>query len=109
MAIWKKKSETITIPEPKFGYIDVSIIGDSRLVTHKWSEKAKREIRDKHEKKAKGPREIRNPQAEYEGSMYTLPNQKGYFFPQRVFKHFKKRVQIENKTTNWNHQHEKNE
>lgn len=49
----------------------VSIVGMTPLIVHKWSEKALRQIRDKQagEKKI---REKKNPQEDYESSMYRL-------------------------------------
>ena len=46
------------------------IEGISPLITHKWSEKAIRMITDKQGGKAKQAREIRDPQADYEGATY---------------------------------------
>lgn len=49
------------------------IVGDEPLITHAWSEKAKKEMRDNQqgtaESKAKG-REPKDPIAEYEGAFY---------------------------------------
>ena len=48
----------------------------SILVTHQWSEKAKKEMRDKQQKKARGPRAPKDPQAEYEAARYLNENGK---------------------------------
>ena len=45
----------------------------SELVIHKWDEKAMKMIKDKQAKKLT-KREVRDPEAEYEGAMYRLPN-----------------------------------
>jgi hypothetical protein len=43
----------------------------SLLVTHVFAEKAKQEIRDKHLKKAKGAKEVRDPNAEFLAARYV--------------------------------------
>lgn len=50
--------------------VEFTLKGLDALVTHKWSEKAKKEMRDKQQKKARGPREAKNPSAEYESARY---------------------------------------
>lgn len=61
----------VTIPAPNIQSLKVKIIGTSPLIFHKWSEKAKKMILDKQQKKAgAGKHEIRNPQEEYETSIY---------------------------------------
>jgi hypothetical protein len=48
--------------------------GDSPLIVHAWSEKAKKEMRDKQMKKAKTAKEAKNPERDYEEAFYRLPN-----------------------------------
>lgn len=57
----------------------ITLIGDSSLICHAWSEKAKRQIREKQAKKAKQARETRNPEEEFRASLY--PFEDGYGFP----------------------------
>jgi hypothetical protein len=47
-----------------------SIKGTSPLITHQWSEKAKREMREKHAGKKTKNREVRNPKDEMEAAIY---------------------------------------
>jgi len=82
----KGKAEAIEIPQPKFGMLKVVVVGDSPLVCHRWSEKQKKVLADKQQKKATGPRQAKDPEAEYKDSLYTLPGKKGYYFPTVAFK-----------------------
>lgn len=52
---------------------EVTIVGDTPLIVHAWSEKAKREILEAQQNKAKGKKkECRNPVEEFIRSMYWL-------------------------------------
>lgn len=66
-------AETIRIP----------IIGTSPLIVHKWSEKAKRQMLEAQQGR-KAPKGNRDPQEEYEASMYRTED--GYGFPVLGFK-----------------------
>lgn len=50
------------------------IIGDSPLICHAWSQKAKLEMLDKQMGKARGKKEPKNPDQDYEGAFYRLPD-----------------------------------
>lgn len=63
---------TIEIPPTEFGTILMRLHGESELIQHAWSEKAKRMMRDKQQKKATGPKEAKDPEAEYKAAMYTF-------------------------------------
>lgn len=83
------KEETIEIPRIEIGYLEILLIGDSPLIMHKWSEKAKKEMLDKQMKVAKKGREAKDPQKDYEDSIYYLPESNGtprYGFPSVAFK-----------------------
>jgi hypothetical protein len=81
------KPEQVIIELPRLeimtGYIP--LIGDSPLICHAWSKKAKSEMLDKQMKKAKQAKEAKDPQRDYEESLYPLP-QGGYGFPAVAFK-----------------------
>lgn len=70
------------------------LVGRTTMVVNRFSEKAKREIADKQQHKAKGPRAKRDPDSEYLGSVYVMPGQKckagdkgcRYGFPAGAFK-----------------------
>lgn len=75
MAKTTAKGVQITIPPLKFSRLKLLIVGDSFLIPHAWSEKAKAMLRDKGAKKAQGPREARNPLEQGSMSMYWLNNE----------------------------------
>ena len=80
-----KKDVGIELPALQIGLMEVTLIGDSPLIVHAWSHKAKREMLDKQMKKAKGAKEAKDPKADYEASMYRLADG-GYGFPSVGFK-----------------------
>jgi hypothetical protein len=75
----------IELPPLNLSVMEVTIIGDTPLIVHAWSQKAKKEMLDKQMKKAKGAREAKDPQADFEASMYRLADG-GYGFPSVAFK-----------------------
>lgn len=77
--------DEIIIHPPKKRLMDIELIGETPLIMHKMSEKSKKMIRDKQQKKAKKPREARNPKQEFKDAMYTNGNGT-YLFPARAFK-----------------------
>lgn len=88
MAAAKKAArvdEAIVIPELKKEKMILRIIGDSPLIVHAWSEKAKKQIRDKQMKQAKAAKEAKNPEQDYQESLYHLSDG-GYGFPYIGFK-----------------------
>ena len=64
------KEATISIPAPNIQLLRIKIKGTTPLIFHKWSEKAKKMIKDKEGGKAHKGREIRDPKKEYEESFY---------------------------------------
>lgn len=63
--------------------ISVPIVGTAPLIVHRWSEKAKQQMLDAQQGR-KTPKQIRDPQADYESSLYRLKD--GYGFPVLAFK-----------------------
>lgn len=61
----------------------VPIVGTSPLIVHKFSEKAKRQMLDAQQGR-KAQKESRDPQGDYEASLYRTPD--GYGFPAVAFK-----------------------
>jgi hypothetical protein len=85
MAVAKKQEVGIELPALNIGMMEVTLIGDSPLIVHAWSMKAKKEMLDKQLKKAKGAREAKDPTADFNASMYRL-NDDGFGFPSVAFK-----------------------
>jgi hypothetical protein len=52
--------------------ITVRIVGDSPLITHAWSHKAKQMMLDKQMKKGTQAKEAKDPERDYEESLYRL-------------------------------------
>lgn len=85
MATAKKQDVGIELPALDIGMMEITLIGDSPLIVHAWSEKAKKEMLDKQMKKAKGAKEAKDPKADFEASMYRMADG-GYGFPSVAFK-----------------------
>jgi len=77
-------SSQIVIPEIVKTKMLVPIVGTAPLIVHKWSEKAKRQMLDAQQGKKKA-KETRDPQADYEASLYRTADG-GYGFPVIAFK-----------------------
>lgn len=66
----------------------VPIIGTAPLIVHNWSAKAKRQMLDTMQG-IKNVKEVRDPHADYESSLYRIANEDGpdtYGFPVLAFK-----------------------
>lgn len=85
MPVAKKEDVGIELPRLEIGLMEVVLIGDSPLIVHAWSAKAKKEMLDKQMKKAKSAKEAKDPRADFEASMYRLADG-GYGFPSVAFK-----------------------
>lgn len=73
MANKKNETEVITIPAIDIRQAIIKIVGDSPLIVHKWSEKARKEILDKQMKKAKSKgHDAKDPVKDFIESMYWL-------------------------------------
>lgn len=73
MATKTTNEQVVTIPALDIRTATVKIVGDSPLIMHKWSEKAKKEILDKQMKKAKSKgHDAKDPFADFISSMYWL-------------------------------------
>jgi hypothetical protein len=81
----KKEEVGIELPPLDLRLMEVTVIGDSPLIVHAWSAKAKREMLDKQMKKPKGAKEAKDPKADFEASLYKLADG-GYGFPSVGFK-----------------------
>jgi hypothetical protein len=63
-----------------FKSFSVWLVGDTPLITHAWSEKARREMLQKQVKATKSGKEARDPQADFVSSLYDMGDG-GYGFP----------------------------
>jgi hypothetical protein len=73
-------AKTIELPALKIQTLSLMLIGDSPLIVHAWSEKAKRQMLDKQMKKATKAKEAKDPEADYEACFYRT-EAGGYGFP----------------------------
>lgn len=77
MAATKKAAETETVmkvelPQIDLGVFTVNIVGDSPLIVHKWSHKAKEEMLGKQMKKASKGKDAKVPAKDFIDSLYWL-------------------------------------
>lgn len=63
-----------------FTRFSIWLVGDTPLITHAWSEKAKREMLQKQVKATKPGKEARDPQADFVSSLYEMGDG-GFGFP----------------------------
>lgn len=75
----------IELPKLQIQFIPITLIGDSPLICHAWSEKAKKEMLDKQMKKASTGRVAKDPKQDFRDSLYPHPDG-GYGFPVLAFK-----------------------
>lgn len=81
----ESEAEVIQIPQIEVERMTIKVIGDSPLIVHRWSEKAKKGMLDKQMKVAKKGREARDPKRDFEESLYHHPSG-GFGFPSIAFK-----------------------
>jgi hypothetical protein len=81
----KPSTTTVLIPELRLRTREVLVLGDSPLIVHAWSQKAKMAMLGKQMKEAKGSKEAKDPIADFNSSLYRLPDG-GYGFPSVGFK-----------------------
>jgi hypothetical protein len=80
-----KEEVLIELPRLDIRFMKITLVGDSSLICHAWSKKAKEEMLSKQMKKAKQAKEAKDPQRDYEESLYKLPDG-GFGFPAVAFK-----------------------
>lgn len=77
------------VPEIKFEDLVIWIVGDTPLITHAWSEKAKQSMLSKQLKDTAEGQAARDPEADFEESLYAMaiqyPNGKEIPFEKRRF------------------------
>lgn len=87
MALPKKEVEAIRIKPIDFARVQVTVIGDSKIVSHRIGESAIDKLEDStREKKLKVKRQPRNIQKEYDEATYFMPDGKTIACPSMWFK-----------------------
>lgn len=81
----KNVVDTVKIPALDIRTMSITLESDSPLLMHRFGEKAKTAMLEKQMKIAQGPRDTRNPEAEYKASMY-LTSDGHLYFPATAFK-----------------------
>lgn len=79
-----KEEVGIVLPPLAIQLMEVTVCGDTPLIVHAWSAKAKKEMLDKQMKTAKQAKAPKNPKEDYESSLYRLGD--GFGFPSVGFK-----------------------
>ncbi len=75
MATAPKKTESaIEVPAIQIKTYVFRIVGDTPLICHAWSHKAKQEMLDKQMGKARAKKEPKNPERDYEDAFYRCEN-----------------------------------
>lgn len=87
-----KKSEALQpavnavfIRKPNLVTVKLPLVGVTPLIVHQWSEKAKKEMLDKQMGAAKKTKAFKNPEQDYEDSLYRTSTGE-YGFPAVAFK-----------------------
>lgn len=80
-----EKVVAIDLPPLKIQHMTILLVGDSPLISHAWSHKAKAEMLAKHMQKAKQPKAAKVPEDDFRESLYPHPDG-GYGFPAVAFK-----------------------
>jgi len=83
-----RSSSIVTIPAPNIRSLRILVVGDSKLICHRFGEKARKQMEDKQQKKAQVARPVRMPDEEYRASLYPLHGKPDghYGFPASAFK-----------------------
>lgn len=80
-----KGPQEVVIPRPKLEILKVTVIGDTPLLCHRFSDKAMEAIADGQAKKPKSGTGVRDPDAEFRACLYVIKPGK-YGFPASAFK-----------------------
>lgn len=79
------RSQVIEIPSIQVHTLPITLVGDSPLICHRWSDKAKQMMLDKQMGKAVQKKAPKDPEQEFKDSLYEYPGG-GYGFPSVAFK-----------------------
>lgn len=85
-----QEESPIVLPPMNVQQMKLRLVGDSPLISHAWSAKAKKMILDKQMKKPKAAKEAKDPEALFRESLYIIAPANGtpekYGFPAVAFK-----------------------
>lgn len=70
--IKEEKPKVVSIPPIDFRTVEITLDGITPLLVHKFSEKSKREMDEKQKGVPKQKKEARNPEAEFQASLYRM-------------------------------------
>jgi hypothetical protein len=68
----KTTEQVVNIPAINIKRFQITLVGDSPLIVHRFAEKARKELLDRNMKKAKAAKEAQNPVKEFIDSLYWL-------------------------------------
>lgn len=85
MPVKSASPSTLEIPELRISEVNITLVGDSPLIVHAWSKKAREEMLAKQMGKAQGPKAKKDPEQDYKEAFYYLPDGR-YGFPAVAFK-----------------------
>lgn len=74
------KEILVSIPPLRVEILTLTLVGDSPLIVNRWSDKAKKQMLDKQMKKAVAKRAAKDPEQDYNDSLYHHPDG-GHGFP----------------------------
>lgn len=80
-----KTAVSIDLPPINLQTMEITLVGDSPLICHAWSDKAKRMMLDKQMGKAQHKKDKKDPEQDFKDSLYHLPDG-GFGFPAVAFK-----------------------
>lgn len=63
---------SVELPPLNLKRLEIFLVGDTPIIIHRWSEKAKKELLDRQLQKAKGKKGARDPQKDFEDSLYKV-------------------------------------
>jgi len=81
----KQTEQVIEIPALDIKLMELKLEGDSPLICHAWSNKAKELMLNRQMKKAQQAKKAKDPEQDFEESLYPYPGG-GYGFPAVAFK-----------------------
>lgn len=88
-----KTSGVLELPALEIQRVRITIESFSSLITHQFSEKARKEMEDKQGGKANTGRKAKNPEEEFRASLYVVPGKENdpdepgkFYFPAIAFK-----------------------